>query len=323
MSDTGDRLADGVLHLDAGVDFDEVERAGVRVHQELGGAGTEVRGGAGEAYRRGAQRLACRLVEVGRGRPLHHLLVAPLHRAVALEEMDHVAVGVAYQLHLDMAGAAHQLLQEDLVAAEGGLRLAAPGRDLRREVAGALDHPHAAATAAPARLGHDGKADAPCRAVHRRFVVREGSGRRHHREAGPGGEAARLQLAAQHAHHLRLRPDEEESGVPARLGEVGVLRQEAVARVHRVGPHLARDAHDVGDVEVGVYRLPAPADQVGLVRLESVQGITVFVREQRDRLYPELVRRAQHPDRDLAAVGDQQLADAPVAAHVRPLLVPR
>ena len=64
------------------------------------------------------------VVEIGRGRALDHLLMAALDRAVALEQMDEIAVGVAEDLHLDVARAAHQLLQIDLVLAEGGLGLA-------------------------------------------------------------------------------------------------------------------------------------------------------------------------------------------------------
>ena len=66
----------------------------------------------------------CAVVKVGRRRALDHLLVAALHRAVALEQVDQVAVLVAKQLDLDMAGAAHQLLEIDLVVAEGRFRLA-------------------------------------------------------------------------------------------------------------------------------------------------------------------------------------------------------
>ena len=38
--------------------------------------------------------------------------------------MHQIAVRVAEKLHLDMAGAAHQLFEIDLVLAEGGLGLA-------------------------------------------------------------------------------------------------------------------------------------------------------------------------------------------------------
>ncbi len=64
-------------------------------------------------------------VEVrGRG-DLDDLLVPPLDRAVALEEVDEVAVLVAEQLHLDVPGALDELLEEDVGDAERGAGLAA------------------------------------------------------------------------------------------------------------------------------------------------------------------------------------------------------
>ena len=64
-------------------------------------------------------------VEVGGRRDLDDLLMAPLHGAIALEEVDQVAVLVAEQLHFDVAGAADELFEEDVGDAEGGAGLAA------------------------------------------------------------------------------------------------------------------------------------------------------------------------------------------------------
>ncbi len=50
--------------------------------------------------------------------------MAALDGAVALEQMNEVAVPVAQQLHLDMPRAPDQLLEIHLVLAEGGLGLA-------------------------------------------------------------------------------------------------------------------------------------------------------------------------------------------------------
>ncbi len=46
--DAGDHLGDGVLHLDAGVDLDEIPLARLSVHQKLHRAGAEITGGARE-----------------------------------------------------------------------------------------------------------------------------------------------------------------------------------------------------------------------------------------------------------------------------------
>ncbi len=54
--DPGDLLGDAVLDLDARVDLEEVERAGVGVEHELDGAGRPVARGASERRRRAGQR---------------------------------------------------------------------------------------------------------------------------------------------------------------------------------------------------------------------------------------------------------------------------
>jgi hypothetical protein len=79
--------------------------------------------------------------------------------------------------------------------------------------------------------------------------------------------------------------------------------------VHGVGARLGRHPQDVVDPEVGADRLLAPPDQVTLVRLEPVQAEPVLQRVDPDRADAELARRPEHPDGDLAAVGNEEFAD--------------
>ena len=51
------------------------------------------------------------------------LLVAPLHGAVALEEVDGVACGVRKHLHLDVARRLDEALQQHALIAKRGARL--------------------------------------------------------------------------------------------------------------------------------------------------------------------------------------------------------
>jgi hypothetical protein len=89
------------------------------------------------ADRRGAHRFAGDLVHAGGGGFLDHLLVAALQRAVAFEQVDDIAVGVAEHLHLDMARGQDIFLDQHMVVAEAGRGLAlargrAGGRGRRR-----------------------------------------------------------------------------------------------------------------------------------------------------------------------------------------------
>ena len=147
--DAGHHLRDGVLDLDARVDLDEVELAGIGILQEFDRAGADIAGLAGDLQRIAAEFLAQRLAEIGSRGAFDDLLVAALDRAVTLEQMHGIAVRVAKHLHLDMAGALDQLLEIDLVLAEGGLRLALALHHLAREVGLGADGTHAAAAAAP------------------------------------------------------------------------------------------------------------------------------------------------------------------------------
>ena len=53
--------------------------------------------------------------------PLDDFLVAPLHRAVALEQVHDIAVRIAENLNLDVARALDEFLEIDFIVAESGL----------------------------------------------------------------------------------------------------------------------------------------------------------------------------------------------------------
>ena len=80
--------------------------------------------GLRRTHRGAAHRRAGRLVHARRGRFLDHLLVAPLERAIALEQMDDIAVAIAEHLHLDMARAFDPFFEQHDVVAEARRRLA-------------------------------------------------------------------------------------------------------------------------------------------------------------------------------------------------------
>src|SRR6202012_5808971 len=77
----------------------------------------------GKRYRLLAHRLAGLLVEERARRLLDNLLVAALNRALALPEIDAVAVAVGDQLDLDVARFLDVLLDEHAVVGERRLGL--------------------------------------------------------------------------------------------------------------------------------------------------------------------------------------------------------
>ena len=128
-----------MLDLDPPVQLEEEEVAAVE--HELRGARADVADRAGEADRGLAHPRAQLGVERDRRRLLEHLLVAALHRALALAERDHRAVRVGEQLDLDVPRPLEVALEEQTVVAEGRARLAAGGLDRLVELGRASARP--------------------------------------------------------------------------------------------------------------------------------------------------------------------------------------
>ena len=121
--DPGHRLRDRVLDLDARVHLEE-EVLAVGREQPLDRPGRPVVDGASRVDRESADARAELGPDGGRRRLLDELLVAALDRAVALAEMDDVAVRVREDLHLDVARVVEVAL--DVHGGVGEVRLAFP-----------------------------------------------------------------------------------------------------------------------------------------------------------------------------------------------------
>ena len=286
--DAGHLLGDGVFDLDARIDFDEVEFAGIRILKEFDRAGADIGRVARELQRIAAQLLAQLLAEIGRRRALDHFLVAPLDRAIALEQMHGIAMRVAQHLHFDVPGALDQLFQVDFVLAEGCLRLAFAFGDFAQEVCFAADGPHAATTTAPRGFQHNGVADFRRQLLDDFGIVRQRVGRRHDRHAHLDRQIAGGNLVAQPAHGLRFRTDEGDTVFGAGLGEFRTFRQKPIAGMDRVRAREPCNTHDLVDREIAFDRThvlgqPGSAsDLIALVRLEAMQGVFVLLRPDGD-----------------------------------------
>ena len=119
---TGHFLRDRVLHLQPGIGLDEDERTIANgfcgVDEKLEGAETGIALMARELHGCIDDRVAQFVVESWGWRDFHHLLVPPLHAALALAQMGDVAGRIAKNLHLDVAGAGQKLLHIDVGDAE-------------------------------------------------------------------------------------------------------------------------------------------------------------------------------------------------------------
>src|SRR5205085_10069187 len=154
--DAGHLFRHGVLDLYPRIALDEEMLAGFRRDEELDGPRVRVLGGAHQADGVFEDSRPQRLVEAGRGRDLDDLLMAELHGAVAVVEMDEVAAGIGEDLHLDVTRPTNEPLEEERAVAEGRLRFASAPRERLGEALGALDHAHSATAPAGARFEDDG-----------------------------------------------------------------------------------------------------------------------------------------------------------------------
>ncbi len=301
-----DHLGDAVLDLQARVHLEEPELA-VLV-EALHGASVEVAARTGDLHRRVSHRGAHRVVEVGRRALLDQLLVAPLGRAVTLAEPDDVAVGVGEHLDLDVARPGEVALHVALGAPEVRLRLAGRGLERRGRLVGARRDLQPLAPAAVGRLDRDWPA----------VLVPEGhdlgdvgdgiDGAGNDVDTRRGRGLPRRDLVAHDLDRLGWRADPHRAAGGDRPGEVGVLGEEAVAGVDRLGAAALDRAEDDVGVEVALGR-GVPTQRVGLVGVPHVQRVTIEVGVDGDRADPELAAGAHHPNRDLAAVRDENFPE--------------
>ena len=129
--------------------------------------------------------------------------------------------------------------------------------------------------------------------------------------------AARLR--AHQLDRLRRRPDPDEPRVLDRAGERGVLGEEAVAGVD-APPRPARSAVSTSllDLQVALGRRRRRRSDTPRPRSETCSAHAVGLRIDGDRADPELAQRAEDADRDLAAVGDQDLVETDTARILSP-----
>ena len=232
--------------------------------------------------------------------------MAALQRAVAGGDHHDVAVLVGQALGLDVARLVEELLDEALAAAERGDRLADRRLERVGDLAHLAGHLEAAAAAAERRLDRDRQAVLLGERDDLVGVLERVLGAGDQRGADLLGDVAGLDLVAEVLDGGRRRPDPDQPGVDHGLREVGVLGEEAVAGVHGVGAGLVGDVEDLVDVEVGVGRGRA-AQRVGLVGEPDEERVAVGVGVHRDAADAGVLAGPDHPDRDLAAVGDEDL----------------
>ena len=302
-----DHLGDRMLHLDAGVHLEEEEILPVLVVDELHGAGILVLDlpgdlvpGLTDAFPQ-LHRDTCR-----RGL-LHHLLIAPLQRAVALAHVHHVAEAVADDLHFDVPGVGDVALHVQGGIAEGRPGLGRRGAEGGLKLAVLPDDLDALAAAAGRRFQQHRITDLPGdlrRILEVTYVVRAGHQRdSERRDGGPG-----QQLVAHLADAVGPRAHERDAVLGAGLGQLGFLGQKAVARMEGVATGAQRRGHQGVDLEVALGGT-GRADTHGAVREPGRHAVPVGLGNHGHRLDAQGLAGSDDANGYLAPVGDQETAN--------------
>ena len=230
-----------------------------------------------------------------------------------------------------MAGMGEIFLEIDGVVAECRARLVAGGDERRLELVLEQRELHATAAAAGRSLDQHRIAD----------VARDGPGLleiadrarpRHHRDAQFDRRFLGPDLVAHQPDMLGGRADKGDVVLLEDLGEAGVLGQESVTGMHRVGAGDLAGRDDGRDVEIAVFRGWA-ADADALVGEADMHGVGVRRGMHGDGGDAELLAGAFDAKGDLSPVGDQNLVEhripasvarsPPAARHIRPAGRPR
>ncbi len=139
--------------------------------------------------------------------------------------------------------------------------------------------------------------------------------------AHSGHRFPRRGLVAHHADLLRCGPDERDVRRGARLGELGVLGEESVAGVDRVGAADLGGGDQPRNAQVRVARRRGTDAHI-IVGEAHVQRLAVGLGVHGHRLDAEFLARADHAERDLSAVRDEDLLEhlawPPGAAQAEP-----
>ena len=106
------------------------------------------------------------------------------------------------------------------------------------------------------------------------------------------------------------RADEDEARVGARLREVGLLGEEAVAGMDGLRAGLLRRGEHLGGVEIALARRRGPEAHRLVARLH-VQRVRVGVGKHRDRLDTERPRGPRDAAGNLSTIGDEDLSNKP------------
>ena len=243
----GDFFGHGVFDLHTWIDLDEIEFVVFHIHEEFDGAGAFVIHMGADFAAQITNFGALFFGQIGGRRAFNDLLVAALDRTVTFKQVVNLAVFVAQNLHLDVAGLDDHLFKITLAIPKGRFGLAATLKDFFLKLFFGIDCPHATPAAAPRRLEHQRISHLGRLFAHQIHVVAQDFGGGNNRHACLDRDVTCAGFVAKRAHGFGTRADKGDAVLFTRVDKIGVLRQQAIARMDRIRARCFGHADDLVD----------------------------------------------------------------------------
>src|SRR5262245_26580380 len=225
----------------------------------------------------------------------------PLKRAVALVQVDHVAMLVAGELDLDVPRLFQVLLEEDAAILECGFCLLTGRLITGHQAVVVPRHSHASPTAAGRSLDQHWIADLPGNLEGFVLGGDQSFRTRDQRDLGLPSDFFRLVLVAQFPHRVVRGANELDVALAAHFSKIGVLGQEPISGMKRIDVRLLGGGNDPWDLEVALARWSG-ADANGLVCQREPRRPAIRGRVHCDHADAQIPAGADHPKGNFTAV---------------------
>ena len=251
--DAGELFGNGMLYLDAGIDFHEVEMASF-IQEEFDGANRVVIGGADNVDCALPHFLAKFGRYFGAGGLFDEFLASPLDGAVSLAEVDVIAVFISHHLHFDMAGIDNHFFEVDFWVIETHFGFCSGGREFFEKVFFRFSDADPFSPSASNGFDEDGKAKF-ARLFEGHFRVgNDAIGTGNHGAADFAGGGFCFGFISEKGDRFGRGADEVQTAAFTDGGKVAIFAQKTVAGVDGIGTGDFAGGDEVGDVEVGLGR---------------------------------------------------------------------
>ena len=301
--DAGNQLGNGVFDLYAGIHFNKEEFA--IFIQKFESAGTAIADAFTGFNTGGTDFLALGLSDAGSRCFFNHFLVTALHRAIALAQINGVAMFVGQNLNFDVARFLQVTLHVHHWVAEGGTGFGFGHLYRFEQVFFFLDHAHTAT--ATTTGGFDNHRETNLVGDFQDFfvVVRQRTFRTGYAGYAGGNHGMFGRNFVTHqADGFGAWADEDETGFFNLIGKTVVFSQETVAGVNGVGTGNLGGCNQRGNIQITLWRR-CRADADGFIGQFDVQAVFIGFGMDGNGGNAHFTAGTQYTQCNLAAVGNQ------------------